>query len=318
MAKTRSRALARLLMSLALACGAVSVMASPATARSVTAPPPPALGFVAGLAISDRDPTRLAGANDWNCRPSPGHPYPVVLVHATGANMALNWVALSPMLAERGHCVFAFNYGMNPKFSNGRTGGMGDIARSARTMQAFVDRVLAVTGAEQVDVVGHSQGGMMPNYYIKRLGGAPKVRTFVALSPSNHGLTLNGLFALYWTSGAALDDGARLWRDETPGVLQQFVDSPFQRELWADGDTVPGPRYVVIATARDIVATPYANGFLAGANVTNILIQNQCPASTVGHIGMLEDYPTLQNVINQLGPNDAGFRPICSDYGLGI
>ena len=52
------------------------------------------------------------------------------------------------------------------------------------------------TGASQVDIVGHSQGGMMPRYYIKFLGGAAKVHTLVGLAPSNHGTTLDGLFTL--------------------------------------------------------------------------------------------------------------------------
>ena len=34
---------------------------------------------------------------------------------------------------------------------------------------------------------GHSQGGMMPRYYLKFLGGASKVDDLVGLAPSNHG-----------------------------------------------------------------------------------------------------------------------------------
>ena len=45
-------------------------------------------------------------------------------------------------------------------------------------------------------MVGHSQGGMMPRYYLKNLGGAAEVHTLVGLSPSNHGTTLDGLFVL--------------------------------------------------------------------------------------------------------------------------
>ncbi|WP_431783495.1 esterase/lipase family protein [Streptomyces chumphonensis] len=140
-------------------------------------------------------PGAVAGANDWDCEPSPEHPEPVVLVPATLSNMGGNWAALSPMLANAGYCVYSFNYGMNG-LSLGRFGGLTDISGSARTMSDFVDRVLAATGAEKVDVVGHSQGGMMPHYYVKRLGGAETVDDFVALAPSNHGTTSDGLLHL--------------------------------------------------------------------------------------------------------------------------
>ena len=67
---------------------------------------------------------------------------------------------------------------------------------SAGELNAFVDKVLAATGAAEVDLVGHSQGGMMPRYYLKFLGGAAEVHTLVGLSPSNHGTTLDGLSIL--------------------------------------------------------------------------------------------------------------------------
>ncbi len=45
-------------------------------------------------------------------------------------------------------------------------------------------------------MVGHSQGGMMPRYYMKFLGGAAKVNKLVGLVPSNHGTSLSGLVQL--------------------------------------------------------------------------------------------------------------------------
>jgi triacylglycerol esterase/lipase EstA (alpha/beta hydrolase family) len=56
--------------------------------------------------------------------------------------------------------------------------------------------VLTATGAAKVDIVGHSQGGMMPRYYIRFLGGAATVHTLVGLAPSSHGTTIGGLTTL--------------------------------------------------------------------------------------------------------------------------
>jgi len=283
--------------------------------------PPPAQLPVGTLstALSNfvSSPNDVAGANNWSCKPSAAHPYPVVLVHATAVNLGTNWAALSPMLANAGYCVYAFNYGMTV-LSLGRFGGLGDIAASAQTMSTFVDKVLTSTGASKVDVVGHSQGGMMPSYYIKRLGGAAKVHTFIGLSPSNHGTSLSGIVTLGVQLNLLGFVNNLIWGLGIPGLAQQEAGSSFQTNLFAGGDTVAGPRYVVIQTTHDEVVTPYATAFLTGPNVTNILIQDQCPSDPVGHVGMFLDSPVLQNVLNQLGSNTPGFHATCSGYGVGV
>jgi triacylglycerol esterase/lipase EstA (alpha/beta hydrolase family) len=262
-------------------------------------------------------PGSVSGANSWSCKPSAAHPTPVVLVHATGVNLGANWVALSPMLKNAGYCVFAFNYGMT-WLSAGRVGGLGDIAASAGTLKSFVDKVRYYTGASKVDLVGHSQGGMMPHYYIEKLGGASKVRTFIGLSPSNHGTTLNGIVTL----GANLNllgfTSSLLWGLGVPGLAQQMAGSSFQNNLFGNGDTVAGPRYVVIQTKHDKVVTPYTNSFLTGSNVDNILVQDQCPWNPVGHVGMFTDRVVLQNVMNELGANTPGYKASCYGYGMAL
>src|SRR5690348_4689922 len=96
------------------------------------------------------------GANDWSCKPSAAHPRPVVLVHGTFADMSDSWQALSPLLVNNGYCVFALNYGSYA--GSGAVGvyGTGEIRNSAKELSAFVDKVLAATGAAEVDLVGHS------------------------------------------------------------------------------------------------------------------------------------------------------------------
>src|SRR3954451_5302976 len=104
---------------------------------------------------------------------------PVVLVHGTFGDSS-NWGYVRPQLEAAGYQTFAIDYGNR---------ATGEIAASAQQLSAFVDGVLAQTGASKVDIVGHSQGGMMPRYYIKNLGGAAKVDDLVGLAPSNHGTT---------------------------------------------------------------------------------------------------------------------------------
>jgi pimeloyl-ACP methyl ester carboxylesterase len=266
------------------------------------------------------DPTALTGGNN-GCKPSAAHPYPVVLVHATFADEGSNWVTLAPLLANAGYCVYGFNYGET--ILSGLLGsidGLNHITQSAEELKTFVNKVLSQTKASQVDLVGHSQGGMMPNYYLKYLGGASKVNTFVGLAPSNHGTTLDGITELIDNFPfASLAVNVFLEVIGAPALPEQEIGSAFEKKTFEAGDTVSGPRYVVIETTHDEVVTPYTNAFLSGSNVTNITIQSQCPKDAVGHIGMFEDSPAMQNVLNQLSASPNGsFTATCSNYGLGV
>jgi triacylglycerol esterase/lipase EstA (alpha/beta hydrolase family) len=69
----------------------------------------------------------------------------------------------------------------------GAGGGVGARGGRGRELGRFVDAVLGATGARKVSLVGHSQGGMMPRWYVTFLGGASKVDDLVGLAPSNHG-----------------------------------------------------------------------------------------------------------------------------------
>lgn len=299
---------------LTITCVAALFVSSAAPAGATT-PTYPVGTLATALTNYVFSPNAVAGANNWNCKPSAQHPYPVVLVPATAMNMGANWAALSPMFANAGYCVYSFNYGMT-WLSLGRIGGLGEIGASAGTMSNFVNKVLASTGASKVDVVGHSQGGMMPNYYIKFLGGAAKVHTFVGLAPSNHGTTFLGIVTLASDLNLLGFASSILWSLGIPGAEEQMYTSSFQKNLFASGDTVPGPRYVVIETKYDHIVTPYTNAFLKGPNAQNILIQDQCPSDPVGHAGIFLDGPVLQNVMNQLGSNTPGFKATCTGFGI--
>jgi triacylglycerol esterase/lipase EstA (alpha/beta hydrolase family) len=252
-----------------------------------------------------------AGANV-GCTPSAAHPYPVILTEGTFSSMYNSFGALSPDLADNGYCVYAFNYGQTLPLTG--IYATGDIAASASQLAAEVTRVLAETGASKVDIVGWSQGGMMPRYYINDLGGAAKVNMLVGLAPSNYGTTLDGLVTLISDFGT-LGIATALLSVTCPACAEQIQGSSFLTSLNAT-PTVAGVQYVVIETADDEVVTPYTNAFLpAASNVQNITLQNQCPQDHSDHLSIGYDSNALQDVINALGPDSPDFQPTCAAVG---
>jgi triacylglycerol esterase/lipase EstA (alpha/beta hydrolase family) len=276
---------------------AVAVLCGAAASSAAAATPLPVIynsadGFAHASATASPP-----GANNWSCRPTVAHPRPVVLVHGTFEDMADNWQALSPLLYDNGYCVFALNYGSYAGSGSVGVDATGPIETSASQLAAFVKKVLAATGARQVDIVGHSQGGMMPRYYLKFLGGAPYVHTLVGLAPSNHGTTLDGVFTL-----AGYVPGADAFLADCPACQEQAAGSPFLSTLNAGGDTVPGVHYTVIESENDEVVTPYQSAFLSGPDVTNIDLQRQCSLDQGEHLSMAYDHIADADVLTALDP----------------
>jgi hypothetical protein len=200
---------------------------------------------------------------------------------------------LSMTLADDGFCVFSLDYG------NRATGPIED---SAAELASFVDLVRDATEAPKVSMVGHSQGGMMPRYYIKFLGGDAYVDDLVGLAPSHHGTTRSermGPFGEY-----------------CPACEQQATGSAFLTELNA-GDESPGPvSYTNVVTRYDAVVDPYTSGHLAeDAGVTNVTLQDSCPLDVADHVSIPADGPAIEWTLEALGrpgPADPAFRPTCA------
>jgi len=304
------RRIGRIAVTLTAACTAVLAVAAPAQAANL-----PEGGLPEAVYSYVATPDQVPGANDWSCRPTAARPNPVVLLPGTFFNLGSNFVKLSPRLKNNGFCVFALNYG-HTALSLGRVGGLAPITSSAAELDAFVDEVRAATGAAKVDVVGHSQGGNVPLWWMLKLGGAAEVAHYVGWGPSSHGTTLNGLSTLLDTlnlAGFATGLGNAL---QFPGVLDQRTTSDYTKQLWSAGPTVPnGPKYTVITSRYDIVVTPPSSQALDGNNVNNVLLQDRCPFDVTGHIGHAFDDPTMQLTLNALtdGPND--FQPRCTGFG---
>ncbi|MEV6274132.1 alpha/beta fold hydrolase [Nocardia sp. NPDC051832] len=254
-----------------------------------------------------------AGVNDWSCRPSPAHPRPVVLMHGSWMNAFDSFAYLAPRLARAGFCVFAMNYGQSNLLEGGGFGailpgrnGVGYMEASAQQMAGFVDHVLAVTGAEKVDVVAHSQGGTVANQYLKFENGAPKVERLVTFGATHHGTSLLGMATL----GRMINNlGIDILGFNEIFVghanIQQAIGSPFLINLNKGGDTVPGVAYTSVGSRYDEVTNPYQLTFLAAgpeATVDNITLQDGCEQDFSDHLTMMYSPRAASITLRALDP----------------
>jgi triacylglycerol esterase/lipase EstA (alpha/beta hydrolase family) len=273
-------------------------------------PYPVPYSFTAGVVAAALHPgAPPPGANDWSCRPTAAHPRPVVLVHGLFANMSDNWQTVSPLLANEGYCVFALTYGVTsqPPVPGVELGGLTTMEQSAGELAAFVDRVLAATGVHQVDIVGHSEGATMPDYYLEYMGGAAKVARYVGVAGVKHGTTLHGIGTLA-TEVESLIPGAPDPTAGSCGSCSEFlVGSDYIRAIEARAPA-PGVIYTNVATRYDELVSPNANSFLTGPKVTNILLQDSCALDASDHLSIISSPRTSQIILNALDPAHA--RPV--------
>ncbi|MEV6217451.1 alpha/beta fold hydrolase [Nocardia sp. NPDC051833] len=131
----------------------------------------------------------IPGTATGDCEPTPAHPVPIVLLHGT-IDDATAWDKLTPELVAAGYCVFAPTYGVTT--TSFGIGGVAPVTTAASVVAAYIEDVLAATGATRVDIVGHSQGGTIAEYYAKILGNADSIRSATLLAPVTHGTTLSG------------------------------------------------------------------------------------------------------------------------------
>ncbi|MCJ0904555.1 triacylglycerol lipase [Rhodococcus sp. ARC_M6] len=286
----------RLVVCATLTAVAAGVVAAPTAAASEGLPVP--FGFVSGIVLEAANPGGSApGTNDFTCQPSSAHPDPVVLVHGTAANRQTNWAVLAPVLANEGYCVFALTFGNRTDlpWPISAAGGMSPLPDSAQQLSAFVDSVLATTGASQVDLVGHSQGTTVSGYYAKFLGGDAKVSKIVSIAP--------------------------LWEGSDVGPPKgvggpDFDNASYVSELHDAGVYAASVEYTNIVTRYDQVVVPYSSGILAASNASNIVVQDGCEQDQSDHIALVASQRTAAFTLAALDPS--GPRQIPCDRVLPI
>lgn len=164
--------------------------------------------------------------------------------------------------------------------------GTGDLTAAADALGEAADAALQRTGAESVDVVGYSAGGVVARLWAAD-GGAAVARRVVTLGSPHHGTSLADL-------------AGSLAPEQCPEACRQLAPgSPLLAGLNADDETPEGPAWVSIWTTDDQTVTPPESARLEGA--LELPVQSICPDARVTH-GELPRDPLVQAmVLEQLG-----------------
>jgi pimeloyl-ACP methyl ester carboxylesterase len=171
---------------------------------------------------------RVAPAKAW--KPAENRP-PVLLIHgylATRGSLHL----LERRLTEMGHLVLSYRLGLVHA---------GDICESAALIAGKIESIAAKTHVDRMDIVGHSMGGLVGLYYIKRMGGRRRARRRVMLGTPTAGTWSALLGVAFAPLGRA--------------GLQLLPDSAFLRDL-NEGSLPEGVEIVSVAGDRDRLAPP--------------------------------------------------------------
>ncbi|RDW68936.1 esterase/lipase family protein [Aspergillus mulundensis] len=245
--------------------------------------------------------TASSAINDFNCRPQ-NNSNPVVFLHGLGATYYEDLNLLQAFLQTQGFCTFAETYGAYDGFPF--VGGLRPLADSAKEIAAYIKRVAHETGADKVDIVGHSEGAMQSLYVPKFEDGVSEiVERIVSIAPPTRGTTFIGLYNLAYILG----DASR----EIIGGLLRAVGCPACDDLGPDGaaverlnDGMPivqaGNRLTVIASKFDEMVTPTSTSFVHEDGVENVWVQDLCPDDRIGHIGEAYDLHVWNIVKNAL------------------
>ena len=175
--------------------------------------------------------------------------------------------------------------------------GTQDLRDQAADLGRAVDEVLDSSGADSVDLVGYSAGGVVVRLYVADLGGGSKVRRAVTLASPHHGTDLASL------AGA-------LGSEACPEACQQLdPDSDLLRQLNAGDETPAGPVWVALWTEDDKTVVPPESGALDGA--LDFSVQSICPDVTLGHADVPRS-PTVAVMVESVLALSAPRRPASS------
>lgn len=188
--------------------------------------------------------------------------YPLVLIHGAGfrdLKWPVYWGRIPKVLEQHGAVV---RYGLQDCWASVET--------NARTITARIDEILRETGAEKVNLIGHSKGGLEARMAASSLGYGGKIASITTVATPHHGSkTLDRLYTrhkgAFRLAAAAVDNWIRLVGDKKPDFLQvcRGLTTAAMERFNRENPDVLGVYYQSFAC---VMSHPFSDIHLATAN----------------------------------------------------
>lgn len=145
--------------------------------------------------------------------------YPILLIHGMGFrdNKIINYWGRIPSSLEKIGC----------KIFYGNQDSNADIETNGEVIRARIQSIIEETGADKVNIIAHSKGGLDARYAISRLGISDKVASLTTIStPHNGSKTVDLLLRLpdvmVKVAGKLTDIVFKLCGDKKPNSYKVF------------------------------------------------------------------------------------------------
>lgn len=200
---------------------------------------------------------------------------PIVAVHGFGQTRDV-FRKMKHYMKHRGREFHLFNY-FTPQ----------SIPRTARQLSKYIDRVLLKTGADKVDLMGHSLGGLVVRYYVQALGGGGKVSHCITLGAPHSGTRI----ALYIPVLPSMVQMNRILRANGFCRKLNLMKKP------------AGVRFINVYSPYDFFVQSEDRGYWSQAD------KNIC-LDFAGHLGMIMDYRFFDVLLRELRTQETSGKVI--------
>ncbi|MEV6394116.1 alpha/beta fold hydrolase [Streptomyces sp. NPDC051907] len=125
-----------------------------------------------------------------------------------------------------------------------------DIRTAAELLGRHIEEICTRTGHREVDIVGHSLGGLIARYYVQRLGGDQRVRILVTLGTPHSGTAVAPLASAHPIVRQMRPESSVIQelRRPAPGCRTRFVS------FWSDLDQIMVPIETACIDHPDLIA----------------------------------------------------------------